>query len=51
MKRRGKPPYSLLQWVEFLWVSMMHPAFKASRDKHKTYYEYRLAKSYQTPFE
>jgi hypothetical protein len=48
---KGKlPPITLAEWVEFCWLMIFHPTFRGSRNKRRTYFEYRLARIYHTPF-
>jgi|GEM_PF-958765 len=49
MSDRKLPPVTFFEWVEFCWLLIVHPTFRASRNKRKTYYEYRLARTYHTP--
>jgi len=49
MRRRKLPPTTLVEWLEFCWLLIVHPAFRASRDKRRAYFEYRLARIYRTP--
>ena len=44
------PPHKLAEWIEFYWLLLSNPAFQAARNKRKAYFEYRLAKAYNTPF-
>lgn len=44
------PPARLTEWVEYCWLLLSNPSFQAARDKRKAYFEYRLAKLYNTPF-
>jgi hypothetical protein len=44
------PPAKLAEWVEYCWLLLSNPSFQAARDKRKAYFEYRLAKLYNTPF-
>ena len=50
MKKIKVPPANLTDWVEFCWLLLASPTFQAARDKRKAYFEYRLAKVYNTPF-
>jgi len=51
MKRTIKiPPHKLTEWIEFYWLLLSNPAFQSARNKRKAYFEYRLAKVYNTPF-
>jgi hypothetical protein len=50
MSDRKLPPVTFSEWVEFCWLLIVHPTFRASRNKRRTYYEYRLARIYHTPF-
>ncbi len=36
-----------LQWLEFVWLCLTNPTFRAARDKRKAYGEHRLVKRYQ----
>ncbi len=49
--RKGLPPFTLREWVEFCWLSLFHHSFRNSRNKRRTYYEYRLARNFHTPCE
>jgi hypothetical protein len=52
MKKPMKfPPVNLANWVEFCWLLLIDPTFQASRNKRKTYFDYRLARRYNTPFD
>ena len=42
-------PRGLKQWLEFYWLIATNPVFRASPDKRKAYYEYRLGKYYSAP--
>ena len=44
------PPARLTEWVEYCWLLLSNPSFQAAHDKRKAYFEYRLAKLYNTPF-
>ena len=44
------PPITFSDWIEFCWLLLIDPAFQASRNKRKTYFDYRLGKHYHTPF-
>ena len=44
------PPHTILQWLEFGWLVLVHPAFRRSANKRRTYFEHCLAKQYHRPF-
>jgi len=47
MSQQKYPPITRFTgWLEFLWLRLFNPTFRACRDKRKAYFEYRLAKSY-----
>jgi len=45
-----RTPATLSDWIEFYWLLLIDPTFQASRNKRKAYFDYRLAKRYNTPF-
>jgi hypothetical protein len=49
MKKGTFPPSNLGQWVEFCWLLVINPTFRAARNKRKAYFEYRLGKIYNLP--
>ena len=50
MNNTKHPPTGLVDWVEFCWLLLTNPTFRASHDKRKAYFEHRLAVQYNTPF-
>lgn len=46
MRVMGKgPPSGCMQWLEFFWLCLVDPTFRAAHNKRKAYYEHCLAKS------
>jgi hypothetical protein len=44
-----KAPNKISEWIEFFWLQLTNPTFRAAADKRKAYYEYRLSKLYARP--
>jgi hypothetical protein len=44
------PPHGLLQWVEFCWLSVANPRFRATRQKRKLYFERCMTRSFKLWF-
>ena len=44
------PPRKLTEWIEYYWLLLSNPSFQSAQNKRKAYFEYRLAKVYNTPF-
>lgn len=36
-----------LQWLEFTWLCLTNTTFRATRNKRKAYFDYRMVKRYQ----
>jgi hypothetical protein len=49
MKKAKLPPTSLREWIEFCWLVVTNPVFRAAPDKRKAYFEYRLGRIYSVP--
>jgi hypothetical protein len=49
-KTTSYPPATLSDWIEFAWLLFSNPTFQTCPNKRKAYFEYRLAKGYNTPF-
>ena len=39
----------LIRWIEYGWLLVSNPTFRAAHDKRRAYYEYRLSKIYNAP--
>lgn len=50
MTTQKYPPATVADWIEFAWLLFSNPTFQTSTNKRKAYFEYRLAKLYNTPF-
>jgi len=48
--RRYQHPSNSLEWIEYYWLLLSDPVFRAAPDKRKAYFEYRLGKQYDTSF-
>ena len=44
------PPHGLLQWVEFFWLSITDPRFRATRYKRKLYFERCMTRGFKLWF-
>jgi len=42
--------FTFKEWLEVRWLCLVNLAFRKAKDKHKAYYEYRLAKRHFHPF-
>ena len=49
MKRSKIPPARLGEWIEFCWLYVVSPVFRAAPNKRKAYFEHRLGKIYNLP--
>ena len=39
----------LLRWIEYGWLLVSNPTFRAAGDKRRAYFDYRLSKIYSNP--
>jgi len=49
MTPNKQAPRMFTEWIEFYWLHLVNPTFRAARDKRKAYFEHRLAKLYNMP--
>jgi hypothetical protein len=49
MNKQNFPDLKPLDWVEFGWLLVTNPVFRAATNKRKAYFEHRLGKIYTTP--
>jgi hypothetical protein len=49
MNKQKFPPLKPAEWVEFCWLLLANPVFRAAPDRRKAYFEYRLGTIYTTP--
>ena len=49
MKKIEPLSAKMVRWIEYGWLLLTNPTFKAARNKRKAYYEYRLGKIYNNP--
>jgi hypothetical protein len=49
MKKSKIPPAKLSEWIEFCWLYVASPVFRAAPNKRKAYFEHRLGKIYNLP--
>jgi hypothetical protein len=49
MKKSKIPPANLTEWIEFCWLYVASPVFRAAPNKRKAYFEHRLGKIYNLP--
>jgi hypothetical protein len=48
-KKMKSAPMKISEWIEFYWLQLTNPTFRAAADKRKAYFEHRLGKSYTFP--
>jgi hypothetical protein len=49
MNKQKFPRLNAVEWVEFYWLLLTNPVFRAAPNKRKAYFEHRLGKIYTTP--
>ena len=48
--RKIFPPLGVLQWLEFSWLSIADPRFRATRFKRKLYFEHCMTRGFRLWF-